>query len=668
MVLPFPFDQVENFFRQLFTDIARAVAGVVGDVVGGVNSILSGIKDFISSKISGLQTIVWNQLLAMKDQILGALSGVGPAVAGLLGGIEQAVRPFFDSVVGTVQGVFSSINSFLQNTLFPFLQNLSRNIRADTQAVFGAVSSVVAPAVEQVRQVASQIQTQVFNLPAAFWEQLTIWGTAITEQFATSTKSLSDQNNQLFQVSSNVVQGTQDLISGFNMFSFDVGQQFASLQTNISNFFAPLINFIGSAAQGMREQFLDPIIGFLQGMPSMVQNVLAPTGSITPEDARTMMFALGGPSLGAYAAANAFGIIAEFGTAGQVDEVARGIIDTLDDVGVDVFATDLITFDYEVGVKPALTREVLRRYVPNIPGTGDLVNMVVKEAFVPELRTPAPDIFKQFMRETGFDDFWSDTFWTAHWTPIDLGSITTMFHRGIIDEADFIRRLIILDFRPDDTELVKQLTFKLPNRIEARLMARFGILTDEQLDEIIQAEGVREDFVVPLRTMMQDFNLTNIFTRTESTATSAYEKGLINKSQATQLLQQIKRPPNVINADLQLMDLKRNLEFQEDELKIIEKAAKRGNITTEEALSLFQGIGIDSEVASLKVALIQFELDVSTSQDVKKAAPKLTAIQIAKAVKQGIISAEDGLSALQAKGFSAEEAQVLFTIQGAVEV
>ncbi|MGH9879591.1 MAG: hypothetical protein ACRD5H_18335, partial [Nitrososphaerales archaeon] len=338
-----------------------------------------------------------------------------------------------------------------------------------------------------------------------------------------------------------------------------------------------------------------------------------------------------------------------------MDQITRGIIDTLDDIGVDTFATDLITFDYEVGVKPALAREVLRRYVPLIPGPGDLVNMVVKEAFVPELRTPAPVLFSKFMAETGFDEFWSTTFWTAHWKPLDLEVITEMFHRQIITEEDFIRRLIILDFRPDDTEIVKQWLFRLPNRVEARIMARFGLLTNEQLNEIIRSEGVREDFVEPLRVMMQEFALTSIFSRTESTAIASFQEGTINEPDLVALLTKIKRPPGVIDDELALAHLRRQLDFKKEQIKSIDKAARKGLLTPEKAEAEFQKLGLDPEAISLLIGLAKFEQAISTTPDVKTNAPKLTASQILSGMRVGKIKPEDGMAALQAKGYTTEE-------------
>lgn len=668
MVLPFPFDQVEQFFLDLFNDISRAVAGVVSAVTAGVANIINPLRDFITQQFMAFRSALFGQLQFLKDELLGILSGVPGAVAGVLGGIQNAVAPIIATLNATVQGVFTDLQVFITGTMFPFLQNLGRNITNGLAAVQGTISAAITPLISQIQQATSQIFQQVNTLPVTVWNQLTEWGTALQQQLAGVGQALGQQGSNTFGAVTALFTPIEDLRNDFNNLVRDTTAGFAMFAQELGDVFSPLFTLFNNAVGSFKTEFIDPFLESMTSLPGQIQQIIQPTGSITPEDARAEITQAGSIVLASYAAVNSLAAIGEFVSLGQYDEVFRGAIDTMDDIGLDVYATDLITFDYETGVKPALAREVLRRYQPNIPGPGDLVNMLVKEAFVEELRTPAPEQFITFMAEQGFSRFWSDTFWTAHWKPIDLQVITEMFHRGIIPEEDFIRRLILLDFRPDDTELIKQVLFNLPNRIEARLMARFGLLSDEQLDEIIKASGVREDFVEPLRVMMQDFNLTNIFTRQESATVSAYEKGLINEEQARQLLQQVKRPPNVIDADIILMNLKRNLEFQEDQMKIIERAAKRGNITPSRALELFQEIGIDSEIAAQKVAIIDFEIDISTTQEVKQAAPKLTPTQIVNAMRNGLITLDAALSALQAKGFTADEAQILMELKEEPEV
>ena len=660
------FNILERQIRDVVSAITSVINGILSDILAGLSGIVNNIRTFITEKFLSFQSILFGQLQNLKNELLGIFAGLPSQVASLLGGIQNALAPLISSITNTIQNLFASISNTLNNVILPFLQNLGRNISNGISAVAGTINQIITPVVQQIQSAVTGTNQFLNNLPSVIFDQLQEWSTFIQSEVRNVGNNLKQDLTNLTAIGATNNQSLQNLTVGFNNLTRDVVAGFLKVGQDAQESFLFQLSTIQNTLGGLKAQFLDPLLGQIQSFPQTIQAIIKPTGSITPEDARTMLFAAGGASLGAYVSANIAGVVMEFATAGQVDEIIRGVIDTLDDTGVDVFATDLVTFDWETGVKPALTREVLRRYTPMIPGAGDLVNMVVKEAFVPELRTPAPEIFATNLKEQGFDRFWSDTFWTAHWNPIDLDRITEMFHRGIIDENDFIRRMVILDFRPDDTEIMKELLFKLPNRIEARLMARFGLLPDELLNEIIRAQGIREDFVEPLRVMMQEFSLTSIFSRTETEAIRGFEKGLLNEAQVVILLEQIKRPSGIITADLALMRLRREMDFREAEMKAITKNLRRGNITSPEAEQLYLNIGVDAETIALQIGLAEFEQSVGTSEKVKSAAPKLTSSQIAKGVKEGLIPLGDGLSAMEAKGYDPTEAEILFRLAGAI--
>jgi hypothetical protein len=666
MVLPFPFDQVENFFRDLFNSISAAISNIVSNVISGLSSAFSSLSTIITNTAASIKTAFFSTMTLFKDQILGALSGVPGKVAGLLGGIEAAIAPFLNQIKSTVQNLINSALQVINNVVIPGIQNIYNFVTSIPGVIYNRLQPIISHTSQQLQNAFSSTAKFIQNLPGQIWNQITQFGSDLSLQFQNGFNKLVQDTNNLFIVSSSNLQGTQDLISGFNQFAFQAGQNFEKLGKDIASSTIGFFDVIKTAFNGIWDDHILPFLQAPQQLADKIISVIHPTGSITPDEARNQMNIAGAAAIAGMTASAAAGLVIEGFTFGQVDISLQVINDAMNNIGVSTFARDLVTFEYVEGVRPAARRQVLRKYEPNIPGPGDLVNMVVKEAFVPELRTPAPEIFADNMRENGFTRFWSDTFWTAHWVPIDLDRITEMFHRGIITEADFIRRLIILDFRPDDTELVKEVLFKLPNRVEARLMARFGLLTDAQLDEIIKAEGVREDFVPALRTMMQDFALTSIFSKTETEAITSYENGLINEDEVRHMLTSIKRPPNVINSDVNLVKFKRETKFRDLQVKAVVSAMKKGTISINTAETRLQSIGVDSEFIGFIIAEQNWILSVAVSAKTKSAAKDLTVAQLTKAVKEGHISVEDTLNALTAKGYDADEARVLMQISGAI--
>lgn len=666
MVLPFPFDQVENFFRDMFNQISIAVSKIVNSVISGLSNMITAIATTISNATASLKTAFYSTMTLFKDQILGALSGVPSKVAGLLGGIAEAVAPILNSFRSVVQSLLNSALQIINNTVIPGLQNIYGFVTTLPEKIYSRLSTLITPIISQLQTGFSNFIKSLETLPGKIWNQLTQWGSDLSKAFSAGFNSLVLETNKIFIVASNNLQGTQDLISGFNQFAFQAGASFEKLSKDVLDIGAGFFQIIQKSFESIYASHIQPLLNLPAELSRKISAIIHPTGSITPADAMLQMQLAGTASLVGLTASSAASVVIEGFTFGQVDISLQVINDMLDRIGITTYAKDLVLFEYEEGVRPAARRQVLSKYEPLIPGPGDLVNMVVKEAFVPELRTPAPAIFSDHMRENGFTKFWSDTFWTAHWQPIDVDRITEMFHRGIISEADFIRRLIILDFRPDDTELVKKVLFKLPNRVEARIMARFGLLKDEQLDEIIKAEGVREDFVPALRIMMQEFALGSIYSKTESEAITSYEDGLINEAQVRSMLTDVKRPPGVIDADVRLVKLKRETKFRAFQVKTVVDAMKKGEMTVTVAQARLNQIGVDSEFIGFIIAEFNWLMSVSVSEATASKAKDLSAAQLTKAVKEGLITAENALNALKAKGYDADEARVLMQLAGAL--
>lgn len=643
----------------MFKSILTSISSIPSRVISALGSIVSQIRSTVVSTFSVLTSQIRSTVTSVINGILGGLAGLPRTISNLLGGVTAAVsgpiNRAISSIIGAVSGISRTVTSIISSRLGSiqsFLTNIGNNILSGLSNIVTSVQRVISPILQSV-------QRFIGNIPAIIGNQFNSVTSFLTTSFNALRQQADASLRTLFAVTSGVSAQFQNFTSGFSSFAESVGQQFTGLANLPQQLAGGLINGFKFALDGIKTQIIDPILNGVASLPSALRALVRPRGSITPEEARDILNTAGPTVLAVYAAVNTAAAIGEFVSFGQYDEVFRGVIDTLDDIGADVFATDFVTFDYETGIKPALAREVLKRYTPMIPGAGDLVRMVVREAFVPEFRTPAPDRFAEAMSEQGFDRFWADTFWTAHWTPFEMQTAVDAFHRGLIDRNDLLRRLIILDFRPDDASILSTLIFKLPNRIEARLMARFGLLSDEQLQEIIRAQGIREDFVEPLRVMMQEFALTRIFTRTESAAIGASEDGLISDGEFAAMMELIKRPPGVIEADIELGRFKRQLDFKRFQVSTVEKVMRRGQITLQEGTSKLTELGLDTERIALIVGRIQFDLDFRVSPNVKSKAPKLTASQMLSALKKKVISVEETLEALLAKGYNEAEADIL---------
>lgn len=112
-----------------------------------------------------------------------------------------------------------------------------------------------------------------------------------------------------------------------------------------------------------------------------------------------------------------------------------------------------------------------------IPPSGDLVTMVVREAWEPENITPAPDIFATYMAKKGFSKDWSDRYWTAHWLPMPIQYGYDNLRRGYWDKDKFMNLLRIADIHPRWREDIYNVAFLPPSIREMGYGYDVGVYT-----------------------------------------------------------------------------------------------------------------------------------------------------------------------------------------------
>ena len=139
----------------------------------------------------------------------------------------------------------------------------------------------------------------------------------------------------------------------------------------------------------------------------------------------------------------------------------------------------------------------MNEIAPNtLPGANDLVRMELREVFraadrAAALSVPPSERFTAEMAKWGFDKYWSDSYWAAHWElPSPLMGYD-MFHRlrpGKVDDSIAFDRdalwnlLKVLDYRPDFIDRLIELSYHPITRVDVRRMWKLGVIkTREEL-------------------------------------------------------------------------------------------------------------------------------------------------------------------------------------------
>lgn len=241
-----------------------------------------------------------------------------------------------------------------------------------------------------------------------------------------------------------------------------------------------------------------------------------------------------------------------------------------------------------------------------IPGVQDVIRYAVKEAYSPEIykafgqdaefpTEALPDAERAGVRE---DHLLKE--WIAHWELPGVTQGYDMFHRGLITLDQLKLLMKARDIMPFWRDKLIGLSWDLPNRIELRMMARYGLVDKPFLMRVLEKVGVDPEY----RESIADLNLA---------------VGLIT--------------------DLRLR-------------------YANGYITADTIKGELAASGLASPVQERIYQYI-----VKVEKPARVAAEKdLTKAEIIKGVKLGVISWEEGIEQLVAMGYDQEEAMYILAI------
>lgn len=137
--------------------------------------------------------------------------------------------------------------------------------------------------------------------------------------------------------------------------------------------------------------------------------------------------------------------------------------------------------------------EYMKELRKSIPPAGDLITMVVREAFDPKYITPAPDVFAEYMAKRGFSKDWSDRYWTSHWVPMPLSQAYANLHRGFWTKEQFLELLKIADIHPTWREGIYNVAFNPPSIREMGYGYDVGVYTIDDIKKYRRWGGLSEE-------------------------------------------------------------------------------------------------------------------------------------------------------------------------------
>ena len=282
----------------------------------------------------------------------------------------------------------------------------------------------------------------------------------------------------------------------------------------------------------------------------------------------------------------------------------------------------------QASVGPWLERHYNARSEAKLPGTGDLIRFQLREVWQAGRREELLDdsdrsVFEQFMSQSGYDKYTSDSYWAAHWVLPPITQLNEMLHRGVIDQATWQQFVRYNDYEPASIPRLQEIIYSPYSRVDARRMHRMGVLNDEELLQAYADIG----YYAPTE-RKPDGKMQAVFV--------ANPDFTVHKAQALVVF------TKVFNA-----------------LPELRQRFRRGHISEAELLTALTATGIPAPRAQ---ALWETIVNVDKPERVEPE-KRLTRGLIARAWKLQIIGFNQALFLLQRLGWSRAEADLILRVQ-----
>lgn len=468
------------------------------------------------------------------------------------------------------------------------------------------------------------------------------------------------------------------------------------------------------------QEFLRQVQSYLKDLEKALTEALTPHSSKSPEqaakDAQNLMI-VGNIAYGALAVAK---ILAELLSAGQLD-VTLNSVDEIPILQAYRSAIEEITrTSLEASLLEPLRYYYYKQHTPKIPSASDLIQFVVKECFPLEKLPEAPKEFVQYMQYQGFRSEWAKAYWEAHWRLPSPERIYEAFHRGILSEEEVKKYIVWHDYKPEpragvkisDVDLMLELTYRLPTRTEIRMMYEQGLASDEEVKEVVKAEGIHPKYIDKFVQWVKSFMVRDEMRSIERESRRLFAKGVIDENAYKDALRFAKIPEEFWPIFMKLAEIERikySKESKESERTLtygkISQAYQYDIISDDEFIKMVQELGYDAETAKFLLSVekrrkldkmyddyvdrLEFLYlnDYISEQDLRqeykdlgyseeeanvrietlnlKKLPKrryLTPTQVAKAFWRGLLSAEETRDYLMRLGYRGKDIEVLIML------
>ena len=130
---------------------------------------------------------------------------------------------------------------------------------------------------------------------------------------------------------------------------------------------------------------------------------------------------------------------------------------------------------------PSAVRDAVKQLKRPLYPIPDLIQMLVREAFIPAMVTPAPDTFTEYIKQYGYEKIDADRWWTAHWIRMDPRDAARYFLWYNNQPEEFEKWMVVADLHPGDREKLTTVSYTPPGVRELGYGYDMGVYDREDI-------------------------------------------------------------------------------------------------------------------------------------------------------------------------------------------
>ena len=475
-------DNTESIIFDVITD-TESLTGAFADALLDLQlvdayTIYNAQEDLLESLESSLTTVVREANNDVVDQITTYNAVPIAEVKRVVDLTQQTVEDSESSILGEIGGILSTVKDVVIDETSDIIDKLSDPLEE--------IQSITQTVVDKTTGIASALAVAVPEMGEIIADAVTDVGSAVTSGFGAAFDGLInslglDQLVNFMQLLGGGMDQASEALDGFSNLDVREGSwDVPASKADVANMWLMSAPFLGSR---LGLQYPNEVERLKQNAYEHSRPQLLDVGSTleyikrNPDAQELVINNLTRAGYDADKIAQLISMIHQpLGVIENTVALRRGFITS------ETYAEKLRI----LGLAPD-DIELAERLSMQLPPIGDLIRMVVRDTFEPDVveQGQLSDGFDTFPVETaeqlGLTPYWSEKYWQAHWDLPSLQQGFEMLHRGEIDRDALLALFKAADIAPGYWRPLEAISYRPFTRVDVRRMHAFGVLDESQV-------------------------------------------------------------------------------------------------------------------------------------------------------------------------------------------